>query len=319
MVFAQFVMFAVVASAAVALFMYWSVHRREGRNIWPIVITIAVAGIVTAVAYSQYLVLSWFFFTSVAVASVAAMLPVLYRKRPMAFMLAVFIVAYAIAISFDRMATIGMFGLGVMIGALYTERYINRSREDRTMRKTVIEMRRDLVQMAIGVAVLVVMLIWQQGYLYILFCAVLLAYLFNNLISKSGIAYRELSRFERRDVDFGTGATHLAAGLAILLGFASYKLALFGIFPLFFGDALATMTGVSFYRSNKLPYNRRKSFAGTISFFIAAAVPGVIILGLWGVPIALVLTLIESVEIPIDDNIAVPIGTVILGAMLGLG
>jgi dolichol kinase len=319
MVFASFVVFAVVASAAVALFMYWSIHRREARDIWPVVATIAVSGIITAVAYSQYLILSWFFFMCVAVASLAAMLPVLYRRRPMAFMLAIFIIAYAMAISFDRMATVGMFGVGTIIGALYGEHYLSTRREDRTMRKTATETRRDMVQMVIGLGVLAVMLVLQQGYLYIIFALVLLAYLFNNLISKNGAAFRELSRLERRDVEYGTGAMHIAAGLAILLGFAGYKLALFGVFPLFFGDALATLTGMHFYRSRKLPYNRRKSYAGTIGFLIATIIPGVIILGLWGIPLALVLTLIESVELPIDDNIAVPIATVVLGALFGLG
>jgi len=73
-----------------------------------------------------------------------------------------------------------------------------------------------------------------------------------------------------------------------------------------------------FYRSRKLPYNRRKSYAGTIGFLIATAVPGVIILGLWGIPLALILTAVESIELPIDDNLAIPIATVIIGALAGI-
>ncbi|MDE1865732.1 MAG: hypothetical protein KGH94_03820 [Candidatus Micrarchaeota archaeon] len=319
MVFALFVAFAVVASAAVALFMYWSVKSREGRNIWPVVFAIMVAGIVAVVAYTNYIGISWFFFTSVAVAALSSMLPVLYRRRSMAFALVIFVLAFAAAISLNRMATMGMFGVGTVVGMLYSERYLIRKREDRSMRKTVTEMRRDLIQVIGGVVVLAIMFLWQQSYLYILFWVILLAYLFISLISKTGGIYNLLSKFERRESEFGIGAIHLAAGAAILLGFAGFKLALFGIFPLFFGDALATMTGLSFYRSRKLPYNRRKSYAGTIAFLIASVVPGFIILGFWGILLGLILTLVESVELPIDDNIAVPIGTVILGALFGLG
>lgn len=318
MVFPQFVALAVVASAAVAFFMYWSVRNREPRNIWLVVLTIIVSGIVTSVAFTSYLALSWFFFTSVAVAVLAAMLPVLYRRRPLAFMAVIFIVAYAAAVSLSRPASVGMFGVGMIVGALYSQRYLSARKEDRSMRKAAMEMKRDLIQMALGLAVLVVMLVWQQGYFYIMFWVILVAYLFNNLISKTGSAFRWLSRFERRDAEFGLGAMHLAAGAAILLGFADYRLALFGIFPLFFGDALATMTGISFYRSRKLPHNRRKSYAGTISFFIAVAAPGVIILGIWGVLLAAVLALVESIELPVDDNTTVPIATLILGRILGL-
>jgi dolichol kinase len=318
MVSAAFVIFAAVSSAAVALFMYWSVKNKEPRNVWLIVLAIIASGIITTLAYTQYLVLSWFFFMAVAVATISAMLPILYRKRPMAFMLAIFIIALAAAISFDRMATIGMFGVGTIIGMIYHEKFVAR-REDRTMRKTVVEMKRDLFQMVIGIAVLLVMLIWQQSYLYIIFLAIILAYLFNNLISRTGSLYRNLSSMERRDVEFGSGAIHLAAGVAILLGFASYKLALFGIFPLFFADSLATMTGIRFYRSNKLPHNRRKSVAGTVGFLIATVVPGFIILGVWGIPLAVILTILESIELPVDDNVAIPIVTVILGALFGLG
>jgi dolichol kinase len=217
------------------------------------------------------------------------------------------------------MATVAMFGIGTTIGMLYSHHYLPVRREDRSMRKTAVEARRDLLQVVMGFAVLVIMLFWQGSYVYILFCIILLAYMFNNLISKTGSVYKRLSGFERRDAEFGRGAMHLAAGAALLLGLASYKLALFGIFPLFFADSLATMTGIGFYRSNKLPYNRRKTVAGTLAFFVATVVPGVILLGLWAMPIAVVLTVVESVELPIDDNIAIPIATVILGALAGLG
>jgi dolichol kinase len=319
MVFGSFVAFSVIASAAVALFIYWSIKKREPRNIWLVALAVIVSGVLTAVIYSQYLVLSWFFFICVAVATLSAMLPLLYRRNTIAFMLAIFIVAYAAAISFDRMATIGMFGIGTVIGALYSQHYLFRQREDKTMRKTVTEMKRDVVQVSAGLAILVLMLLFQQSYTYIIFWIILLGYLFNNLISKGGLAYRKLAGLERRDSEFGIGAMHLAAGMAIILGFASYKLALFGVFPLFFGDALATLTGLHFYRSRKLPYNRRKSYAGTIAFFIATVVPGVILLGIWGIILAVVLTIVESVELPIDDNVALPIATVIIGAILGAG
>jgi dolichol kinase len=317
MALGSYIVFA-LAAVSVALFLSWSMRRKEYANVWLIVATIVVAGMAAAVAYPQYLPLSGFFFLAVSVAAVSSLLPVLYRKKPMWFMLVIFVLAYAAAVSPNRTATVGMFGIGTVIGMLYNERVLTRTKDNRSMRKTRTEMERDMVQLFIGILVLGVALLWQQGYAYILFGALLIAYLFNNLISRHGAAYRGLSRFERKESEYGIGAMHLMAGFAILLGFASYKLALFGIFPLFFGDALATMTGMRFYRSRKLPYNRRKSYAGTIGFLIATAVPGVIILGLWGIPLALILTAVESIELPIDDNLAIPIATVIIGALAGI-
>lgn len=313
-----FVVFAAIASAAVALFMYWSIKSRQPRNAWLVVLAIILSGIVAALVYSQYLVLSWFFFMSVSVATLAAILPVLYRRRTLEFMLIIFIIAFAGAISFNKMATVGMFGIGTIIGMVYNERYLARTREDRTMRKTATELKRDLVQIVLGIIVLVIMLVWQQTYVYLLFWVILLAYLFINLLTRSGSLYSRLLKLERRDVEFGMGAIHVAAGLTILLGFADFRLALFGIFALFFADSLATMTGIRFYRSNKLPHNRRKSVAGTLAFLIATVIPGIILLGWWGIPIAVVLTLAESIDLPLDDNVLIPIVTVILGALVGI-
>ena len=82
------------------------------------------------------------------------------------------------------------------------------------MRKAAMEMKRDLVQMVLGLGVLVVMLVWQQGYFYILFWVILLAYLFNNLISKTGSASTGRSPGSRGGTsEFGLGAMHLAAGM----------------------------------------------------------------------------------------------------------
>ena len=318
MMLGSYLVLVVAAAVAVALFTYWLFKRRELRHILPVITAMLVAGLITGIAYPQYASLSGFLASSVAVAAISSMLPMLYRKRPLAFMLVIFLLAYAAAISLSRVAAVGMFGVGTIIGALYTERYLASRREDRSMRKTKTEQERDMIQMLIGLLVLCVMLVWQMSYVYILFWAVVLAYLFNSLISKGGKAYRLLSRFERRDVEYGIGAIHLAAGLAILLGFASFKLALFGVFPLFFSDALATLTGMRFYRSNRLPHNRAKSVAGTAAFFIATVVPGFLLLGLWGIPIAIVLTIVESLKLPIDDNVSVPIVTVILGALAGI-
>ncbi len=316
MLLISYLVFVVLAAVAVALFAYWSYRRRELRHALPVLVAVVAAGIIAAVAYPQYMPLGGFFASSLAVAAVSAMLPLLYRRRPMAFMVVIFLLAYAAATSFYRASVVGMFGVGIVVGALYAERYLSKRREDRSMRRTRTEMERDMVQIIIGLVVLCLMIIWHQNYVYILFWLMLLGILFNDLISDRGAAYRALSRFERRDVNYGVGAMHLVAGLAILIGFASFKLALFGIYPLFFGDALATLTGIRFYRSSKLPYNRAKTVAGTAAFFIAALIPGILLLGPWGIAVAVVLTIVESVAMPVDDNVAVPVATVILGALL---
>lgn len=314
----EYVLFVSLAAVSAALFSYWLYLRKELRHVLPVLLAAVASATLAAFAYPQSFGIVGFVASSIAAAVVSSMLPILYRKKPVAFMLLLFVLAYGAAVSVNRAATVGMFGVGTIIGALYFDRYLSRRREDRSMRKTKTEMDRDLVQMVLGLGVMVVMLIWQRNYTYLVFWAIMLAYLFNNLIPKDGGIYRALSRFERKDVEYGLGAIHLAAGMAILLGFVDIRLALFGVFPLFFGDALATLTGIRFYKSSKLPYNRRKSIAGTLAFFIATAVPGLILLGAWGVPMAIILTIVESVELPIDDNVALPIATAILGSLIGI-
>ncbi len=312
------VAFIVLSAVAVALFAYWLFKRRELRHILPVLISMAASAIIIVLLYYQSLPLSGFLVSSIAVAALSAMLPILYRKRPMAFMLAIFVLVFGAAISFDTAVTVGMFGVGTIIGMLYFDRYISKRRENRSLRKSKTEMTRDLVQMVIGLVVVALMLFFQQGYVYLIFLIIILAYLFNNLISRTGAAFNLLSKFERKDVDFGVGAVHIAAGLAILLGFADFRLALFGVFALFFADALATLSGISFYRSNKLPYNRRKTVAGTTAFFVATVIPGALLLGPLGVGLSVILTLVESIDLPMDDNVAIPVVTTVLGLLLGL-
>lgn len=319
----SYLAFAVLASVTVALFASWTVKRKEPGSMAMVGLVIIVSAIIAYLVFPSPsgLGILWPFLL-VGTAAAASMLPILYRNKALWFMIILFIIVYAVAISYDRAATIGMFGVGTVIGMLYNEHFRLRLRENKSMRRTTIELKRDMIQILMGIVVLCIMIFsysyLQSGdYLYILFWIMALGYLFTSFISNRGKVFNKLSNFERKGTEFGSGAIHLLAGFAILLGFASFKLALFGVFPLFFGDALATITGITLYRSNKLPHNRRKSVAGTLAFLVASAVPGFIILGVWGVVLALVLTAVESIDFIIDDNVTVPIVSVLLGALLG--
>ena len=131
--------------------------------------------------------------------------------------------------------------------------------------------------------------------------------------------YKRAADLERKNVSYGLGATYLAAGTALMLGFTgTTSLLLFGIVALFFGDSIATIVGISRKGAEPLPYNKYKTIAGTLAFFFAVAIVGYFMVGIYAIPLAGVLAFVESLDTFLDDNIRTGIVVVILGAVLGL-
>jgi len=125
-----------------------------------------------------------------------------------------------------------------------------------------------------------------------------------------------IERFERPGVVAGYGAmTFTAAVLCILTLLSSQPQILASLAILGIGDAASTIVG---RRSKyKLPHNARKTYGGTLAFFIFSAPFAVYFAGLPALGVAAAAALAESAESKIDDNLIVAVACVILFRLIG--
>jgi len=125
-----------------------------------------------------------------------------------------------------------------------------------------------------------------------------------------------IERFERPGVVAGYGAMTFTAAVLCILTLLLHKeqilasLAILGI-----GDAASTIVGRRSKR--KLPYNARKTYGGTLAFFLTSAPFAVYFAGIPALIVAAAAALSESAESKIDDNLIVAAVCVILFRLIG--
>ncbi len=125
-----------------------------------------------------------------------------------------------------------------------------------------------------------------------------------------------VERFERPGATPGYGAMTIAAGaLGIMTLIAKKESILAALIILGFGDAFSTLLGRRSRR--KLPYSRKKTYGGTLAFFLAC-LPAVYFAGLPALLVAAGAALAESLESDIDDNLTVSIVCVVAFRLLFL-
>ena len=124
-----------------------------------------------------------------------------------------------------------------------------------------------------------------------------------------------IARFERPGVTPGYGALTIAAGtLAIMTLIAKPEQILAALCILGFGDAASTLVGRRSRR--KLAHNRKKSYGGTLAFFIAS-LPAFFFAGWQAVVVAALAAVAESMESDIDDNLIIAVVCVVAFRLLG--
>ncbi|MHB8120371.1 MAG: hypothetical protein ACYDHX_16905 [Methanothrix sp.] len=116
--------------------------------------------------------------------------------------------------------------------------------------------------------------------------------------------------FERENVRFpGYGAFWYVVGallLALFLDSADEIAA--AIVALAAGDSAATIFGIR--GRHPLPYNRIKTMEGSIAFFVFS-LPACIFVGWIGIALAALAAAVESLATPMDDNLLIPITTIL--------
>lgn len=126
---------------------------------------------------------------------------------------------------------------------------------------------------------------------------------------------RLIARFERPGVTPGYGAMTMAAGaLAIMTLVAKPEHILASLWVLGVGDAASTFFGRRSRR--KLAHNRKKSYGGTLAFFIAS-LPAFYFAGWQAIIVAALAAAAESMESDIDDNLIIAVVCVVAFRLLG--
>lgn len=221
-------------------------------------------------------------------------------------------VHYGIATTYATMA----FGIGALYGIASSG--IESKKQKEQKQNIAIELRRDYLQILMGAVLVAVLALMPISGFYLSFYLVLLGIFGIAFSANSKSKHLSVLRnLEKNGVFYGRGAIFLAIGFTILLSlYPDFKVALFGIAVLLFCDPAATIFGLRFGRHAKLPHNRHKSYAGTLSYFVLGSVFGLLLIGYIGIPIALLLALFESLENKLDDNITVAIAYGVIGALL---
>jgi dolichol kinase len=182
-----------------------------------------------------------------------------------------------------------------------------------------LELRRKLLHSLFGL-ILILILFYSERKILIIFLSLLL--LFGSIMivwrlqgNRIPIAEWFEETFERKNVRFpGYGAFWYVVGTLLLALFLSdvNEIAA-AILTLALGDSAATIFGIR--GAHPLPYNRCKTIEGSIAFFIFS-LPSCLLVGWVGFPLALLTAIAESLPVPCDDNLLIPITAALFFIMI---
>lgn len=319
--------FLILSVFAVAAYIIHIIRRKEVLNILPLIASIVtifllyrLIGITGSPGYYNILILD------ICIAIVATMIAVFYISKPYIFVGLMVLLLLGLLVYVNNYpgdtAFSGMFAIGTIFGLIYREFVLRPKKSERPKKMRKKEINRDVIQIVLGIVLVIVILLFQHFIAVgVIFALIILGYTTNNLLANLRLSpiYKRAMDLERKDVTYGLGAIYLGASAALVMGFThSTNFLLFGIVAIFFADSLATIVGVSLRRPAELPYNRYKTIAGTIVFFLVTAIIGYLLIGLYAILFALILAFVESLELSLDDNIRSGIIIVILSALLGM-
>ncbi len=190
-----------------------------------------------------------------------------------------------------------------VIGALSSPRLYSKS-SNRNVQMRV-ENLRNIFQITAGVFFMLLFIFVQQ-YASLTLLLIFMAGMAvsNYTMSSKGGLFKILSKMEREGFDFGHGAFWLGIGALFAAGFLSTNMILVVFSAIFIADSMSTIAGVHYGRA-KLPYNKKKSAAGTFAYLLTVLVISFPLLSYYALPVAIVAALMESLPLHIDDNFGV--------------
>ncbi len=172
------------------------------------------------------------------------------------------------------------------------------------------EIERQIFHIIVGLLAIIFLILFGRGMLMgAAFFTLIIGLLLVNLTflgRRIGLVDWFIKHFERNNIPFpGWGSACYATGVLLVTSFLEDPNAIIAaLIIMALGDGMSTLIGRK--GRIKLPYNRKKTLEGTIAFFVFSLlgypfVGGVII------PVAIVAAIVEGLDLPMDDNLTVPI------------
>lgn len=174
------------------------------------------------------------------------------------------------------------------------------------------ELLRQMFHLALGFLFIVILLKMGRNFLMAacFFALITGTMIINQLLLGKRMKFIDafIENFERSNVLFpGWGsATYVSGVLILVTALESTPEIAAGILILAVGDSFSTIIGR--HGSMKWPYNRKKSVEGTLAFFFTS-LTAYFFIGPVIIPLALFISLIESMDWPLDDNIIITLCT----------
>ncbi len=307
---------------AIALIIYISylaqrVRQKRGmkKRIGNAHIAIPIISAIITIAYFSYLGVGGNLTIILAsISMVSSFLATYYYGLKRLFASLAFVAAAAVLTSYylPYAYILQSFAIGIVLMLSY-EKYIANRKSGRVKVVAETEKVRDAIQIAIGFAVLALILVSDIYYIYIFWLSLLaFSVIAFTAIFKDNSVSRELHKIEKPGREYGLGALLLVAGSILIISFVGdFRLKLFLLSVLLFADPIATIVGLTL-DGPKLFYNKDKSVYGTLSFFLSGIVIGTPLVGLYSIPISAVLSLVESLKNLVDDNIEIALISIII-------
>lgn len=182
------------------------------------------------------------------------------------------------------------------------------------------ELMRQVFHLSLGFVAIAVLLMLGRNWLMAAGFFILLAGLLamNQVLLERRVRVIDLfvELFEREDAPLpGWGSAAYACGVLILVtALEGVPEIAAGILILAAGDSFSTIIGRD--GTHRLPYNGKKTAEGSLAFFIAS-LPAYYFIGPAIVPVAFAAAFVESLDLPVDDNLTVPLTCVLVFLLLG--
>lgn len=236
------------------------------------------------------------------------------------FYISVVFVSVVMYLTSTPIYIIEVFSISALASLLYA-RHVHTHGPDRGLhgQQRSIELRRDVIQISAWAILLILFWILSTTVsipafrTFILYVVILLFIILELSEKSKGSRISKLFHgFEKPGMVYGNGAMVLSIGILLLIGFVNHIAPmLFFISVLMLSDAVATIAGLEL-KGPKLPYNKMKSVAGTIAFFVSASAMGYLLIGIYALPISIILAVVESLKLPVDDNIRLPVASILI-------
>lgn len=176
------------------------------------------------------------------------------------------------------------------------------------------ERNRQLIHIAIGTAFfLLLQLLGRHNFEIVLFAGILAGLMVMHLLL-SGFHLPFISwfieNFERQGVRApGFGSAWYAFGVLMAsIAISDLNALSATICVLAFGDSLSTLIGQN--GRWRIPYNHEKTLEGSLAF-IAGSLLAYLFIGPAIFPLAIVCAIVESLPLPLDDNITIPAAAIL--------